>query len=248
MKYKFLTKGLIATVAGACIAATPTLQASVTFGGTATNSASGQLLSATATFDIISGTNLQVTLSNLGAPVTQPSDVLECLFFNLDGAGTLAPVSAVLGTGSSVLNGPVPSGQTLGDQWEYLGGLSGTPNGANRGISGAGLGIFGSGNFGSNSQNCDGVPFGIANGIASNANGGVKDVTLEDNSMVFTLRGLPAGFSLSKINTVGFQYGTMLAPAEPLVIAHIMVVPEPTGLALLAVGLGAFIVLRRHDR
>jgi hypothetical protein len=220
-------------------------EASVVYTGTGTNLASGQVLSASVEFDILTGNKLRITLSNLGAPVRQPSDVLTCLFFDLSGAAALTPDSAVLGFGSTLINGPLPAGQTLGDQWEYLGGLSKTPGGATRGISAAGFGLFNHGDFGSNPQNLGGITYGVINGSPAGGNGQVPTTPLENHSMVFTLRGLPTAFNLANINHVGFQYGTALAPSEPFLVPH-LVVPEPSALALLALGAAAFVMRRRH--
>jgi len=246
MKYNILTKRFVAIAAGALMIAASTLRASVIFSCTGTNSSSGQMVSATAIFNVVSnGADLQITLTNGGAPVLQPSDILACLFFDVNGVGTLTPVSAVLGAGSALVNGPIPHGQSLGDGWEYKGGLSGIANGATRGISATGLNpVFDAGNFGSNPQNLGGYDFGLINGSVAGGNGHIPDTAFENNSVVFTLSGLPVGFSLgaSSISHVGFQYGT--TTSEPLMTAT--AVPEPSGLALLVFGLGACIVLRRH--
>jgi hypothetical protein len=207
--------------------------AAASFGGSAVNPATGQTLSATADFDILSGNQLKVTLSNVGDAVLAPSDILTAVFFDLNGVGTLTPVSAVLNTGSILLNGPAPAGTTLGDYWAYQAGLSGVPNGATRGIAGVGFGLFGQGNFGANSQNVDGFDYGIIHGDGSTGNDHIPTTPLENNSVVFTLSGLPANFTFSDIGNVGFQYGTTLSPSEPFIPAE--PVPEPSG--LLAVGL-----------
>ncbi len=222
-------------------------RASVTFTGNGVNSATGQPLAATAVFDIVnSGTQLQLTLSNLGGTVHDKSDILTAVFFDLNGVGTLTPFSAELGTGSVLLNGPLTVGSTLGDNWEYLAGLSGIPGGPTRGIAAAGLGVFGHGNFGSHSQNVNGAPYGIINGTGADGNDHIPGMQLENNSMVFTLSGLSAGFNLSAVSNVEFQYGTTLAPSEPLVVA--MVVPEPSALALLALGSAAVCLFRRPQK
>jgi hypothetical protein len=214
-------------------------RASVTFTGSGTNVATGQLLAATATFDSISGgTQLQLTLSNLGGAVHDKSDILTGVFFDLNGVGTMTPVSALLNSGSVLLNGPLSSGDSLGDNWEYLANLSGVPGNPTRGIAAAGLGIFSKGNFGSRGQNLQGADYGLINGTGASGNDHIPGMQLENNSMVFTLGGLPAGFSLSAVSDVEFQYGTTLAPSEPMLVAR--VVPEPSALALLALGGVAF--------
>jgi hypothetical protein len=113
--------------------------------------------------------------------------------------------------------------------------LSGIPGGPTRGISAAGLGVFGKGNFGSEGQNLQGADYGIINGTGASGNDHIPVTQFVNNSMVFVLGGLPAGFTLGTLNDVEFQYGTTLAPSEPMLVA-MMQVPEPSTLALLALG------------
>ncbi len=218
-------------------------QGSVAYSGTMTNRADGQVLSGTATFDVLPGNELQITLSSLGSPVINPSDVLAAVFFDLKGVGTLTPLSAALAPGGTLVNGPVPVGQTLGDQWQYREGLSRrAPNHASRGMSSVGLSIFSWGNFGSNGQNLGGFDYGLSNGSPADGNGRMPTMPLVNNSIVFTLGGLPASFSLGDISNVGLQYGTKLS--EPFLITRI--VPEPGALALL--GFLALLLTRRIRR
>ena len=72
----------------------------------------------------------------------------------------------------------------------------------------------------------------------ASGNDHIPSTQFVDNSMVFVLGGLPSGFSLSALNDVAFQYGTTLAPSEPMLVA--LQVPEPSVLGLLALGLIAF--------
>jgi hypothetical protein len=219
--------------------------ASAVFASSGTNPATGDYLSASASFDLVKGTQLQITLSNLGGPAYHPSDVLTAVFFDLDGTTTLTPVSAVLNTGSVLLNGPLSPNQSLGDNWEYLSNLSGIPGQPLQGIAAAGLGIFGHGNFGSHSQNLRGADFGLVNGPTEDSSGQLSNLQLENNSVVFTLDGLPADFNLGAITQVEFQYGTALSPSEPMLFAHLVPVPEPSALVLLALGSTAFLLRRR---
>jgi hypothetical protein len=204
--------------------------------------------SASLDFSIVNG-NLQVTLTNtsmVGARV--PTDILTGVFFDLgDYAGALNPVSALLG-GSQVVGGP-DGGGNVGGEWAYAGNIGGaTPGGQYYGIGSAGLDIFGEANFkGSNLDGptaVNGLSYGIlpAGGISANANKKVYEKTaLIQNSVVFTLAGLPSGFSLTNYTyrptNVYFQYGTSLVS-----------VPEPATLLLLVPGVTAVLVGRRRLR
>ena len=112
--------------AGISVAGALSAGASVVFTASGTNSSTGQYLSASAEFKVVHhGSQLQITLSNLGAPALDESDVLTAVFFDLEGVGKLRPVSAVLNTGSMVLDAPPSWARNLGKNWEYFGGLSG---------------------------------------------------------------------------------------------------------------------------
>jgi hypothetical protein len=187
-----------------------------------TFSASQGSLAASVTFDT-SGTDLLVTLTNTSnADVTMQNQILTAVFFDVAGPVlTLDPStgSAVLGGGSTVLFGSTDPGNVVGGEWEYLSGLSGSaPYGANYGISSAGFGIFGSPNFpGTNLQGpsaINGVQYGItsAGDDPSTGQPAVSGANaLIQNSVVFTIPGLPFGFDPSlMISNVNFQYGTSL--------------------------------------
>jgi hypothetical protein len=212
----------------------------ITFSGSGTNTITGQAISASATFDIV-GALLQVTLTNMGADVMAPSDVLTALFFNIAGNPKLTPYSATLASGSSVLFAPSGgAGPNVGGEWAYTNTASSAPGGAKEGISSSGLGITYTGKFpGSNLQgpvSVDGVQYGITSG-ADNATTGNAAVigsnALIQSSVVFLLKNLPGNFSLDQISNVQFQYGTALTepslPGNP--------VPEPATMLLLGSGL-----------
>lgn len=104
-------------------------------------------LSATVTFSTL-GTSLIVTLTNDSTfDALGPTDILTAVFFTVAGDPTLTPVAALLNVGSVVVFGP-SGGGNVGGEWAYADGLSGAPGAADEGISSAGLGFFGAGNFG----------------------------------------------------------------------------------------------------
>ena len=204
-------------------------------------SGSSGSLAASADFSV-SGTNLIVTLTNTSAAdVTMPSEVLTAIFFDIVGAGPLSPVSALLGTGSTVLYDPdgQPAGDNVGGEWAYAAGLVGAPAGATEGISSSGFGLFGDYNFNgpdlSPPAALNGVNYGLlsAGDDPTTGNGGLTNSGgLIKNQVIFTLSGLPTGFVLSEasIQNFSFQYGTKLT--EPNIR-----VPVPATLTLLGLGL-----------
>ena len=213
-------------------------------------SASQGSLAASVSFDT-SGTDLIITLTNTSTEdVTVQNQILTAVFFDVAGPQlTLNPAagSAVLNGGSSVLFGSTDPGNVVGGEWQYLSGISGSaPFGANYGISSAGFGIFGSPNFpGSNLQGPAGIN-GLQYGITSagdDPSTGQLAVTgtnaLIQNSVVFTLPGLPLGFDPSAlISNVTFQYGTSLLDTN-------IQTPAPGALSLMAISIFG---LRRRSR
>lgn len=221
--------------AGLCTSASA---ASVIFTGSLLSSN----LSASATFTTLGGGNLQVALANTytGDTVDQ-MHVLTGVFFS--GADNLGTVSATAGPGSVEWSGGTSStpesSSVLGQQWEYLSGLSGAPGGATAGISSSGLGLFGHGNFATNGAALDGSAYGILSvGYAGSDLDGLQNRNYIQPAMVFVLSGFTG--SLADISNVSFQYGTVLT--EPNVTAT--VVPEPAPTALLAASIGLWAVLR----
>jgi hypothetical protein len=200
------------------------------------------LLSATATFELAPPSGLAITLTNTSPmDVTAPSQLLTALFFNLPGNPVLTPQSALLSPGSTVLFGSAEAGGGVGGEWAYAAGLVGAPRGAWQGVSSVGLGLFGPHDLfpginlaGPESPNGDQYGITSAGDDPASGNWAVtgKDPLIR-NSVVLTLTGLPAGFELSGLSNVSFQYGSALT--DPNIPAH---APEPGSLALVLLGLG----------
>jgi hypothetical protein len=208
-------------------------------------------LSAIVTFAKI-GNNLQVTLQNTattGAAV--PTDCLTAVYFYLPGV-TLTPISALLGSGSTVLHPESGTGLDatggVGGEFAYKSGISGVPTGASMGIPSSCMDIFGpSDRFpGANlsgPDSPDGEQYAIVNGIASNANKKVRESPLIDDKVIFTLSGLPSDYNLAErldLSDVMFNYGTSFDPEggqHP--------VPVPGAIVLGGIGLSLVGLWRR---
>jgi hypothetical protein len=247
---------ILAALSVACATAffaPATARASVLFVG------SSGSLSASVLFSQ-SGSTLTVTLTNTSATgVSVPGDVLTAVFFSAAGDPTLTRTSAVLNAGSSVIvsSGPNPGtdpGGVVGGEWAYQHSISnGSLPGVNQGISSSGFSIFGPPDRfpGTNLQgptSPDGVQYGIVGtGGITNPNGGIQKQGLIQNSVVFTLSGLPAGFNVNTdIGNVSFQYGTSLD--ETRIPGHPQNAPEPATILLMGLsmgGLAAFHALKR---
>jgi hypothetical protein len=203
-------------------------------------------LAASATFEN-SGSNLIVTLTNTSTfDVLVPADVLTCLFFDVDGAAlNLTPVSAVLGSGATVLFGGSDPGGVVGGEWEWEESFTNpAPRGSDYGIGSSGLGLFGAGEMfpGTNLQgpaDVDGLQYGMVSAGDDPATGNTPVTgtnALIKNEVVFTLSGLPGGFDVHSITNVNWQYGTALT--EPNI-------PEPSSVMLFS-AIGFSLVRRRR--
>ena len=215
-------------------------------------------LAASVAFDILPGSQLQVTLSNTSSfDVLQPADVLTGVFFS--GVGNLTSLSALLTANSTVFYDAdgQPAGGVVGGEWGFGSGLVGAPGGATAALMSTG-GFVGLGQptFPGPDLQSPTALGGLAYGLLSagddtaTGNGGVTGSGgLIKNAVTFTLGGLPAGFSLSDISSVSFQYGTSLTEpnipggtcpngAVPFPLCNNQVdTPEPVSLTLLGMGL-----------
>ena len=234
---------------------------------TFSNTANG--LSASATFTI-SGDTLTILLTNTdtavgGGAAQNSANVLSGLFFNL--GATLAPVSALLPGGSSIIqtgNCDVNNcvGKTdVGGEWSYASGGASWLAGTNQGISSSGYlnNNTSSGNFGTAATNyqhpdaLNGIEFGIVpdGWVAGSGNPGLDSNALIEGSVQFVLTGV-AGLTEQDIKNVYFTYGTsaregtLVGTTSGVQSSNGSSVPEPALLSL--IGLGAVAVARRLKR
>jgi len=217
---------------------------SLTFTGTGPGNKAGQTLNASVTFTV-SNLDLIVTLSNTATfDADDAPDILTSVFFSIADDPKLIPVSADLGTGSSLLGRKVPVGfdGDVGGEWAYRNDLLKAPDGADEGISSSSLKWFGKkylfpGEAIKGVGPQSGIHFGITtlNDLPTNNRGNIKNQNLIQDTVVFTFAGLPEDFDLSEITNVNFHYGTALKPPDleaqiPTTISE----PSTIGLVTLA--------------
>ena len=242
----FRTLAAFAVFALLTVVSSGNATAQVTFSGT--NNAGS--LSASATFSLLGGGDLQVTLVNtFSLDTPDQSHVLTGVFFA--GANGLGEVSATAGAGSVEWAGHTSSAPessaVLGTEWAYGSGASFINDpGATAGIFSSGYYTPGMGNFASPGDMLDGSAYGIVSaGYAGSDGDGLSTRQYIGNTMVFVLSGF--GGNLSDISHVSFQYGT--SSGEPSLAGNLVPTPEPKTALILVAFLGVLggrrLLLRR---
>jgi len=210
-----------------------------------------------------SGSNLIVTLTNTStSDVTDPTFILTGVLFNITGNPVLSAAAAtgnaVIAAGSSgYIDTAAQPSTDIGSEWAYKSGLNFQGQAMGLGASGfSPANLFGSGNIlggpavvpeGTAGTAPDGLGFGItsAGDNLSTSNGGISGRFIVKNSVVFTLKGLPAGFDpATSVTSARFLYGT--ASDDPQVPGTVTppgppAVPEPSTIA--GAGLAALVGL-----
>jgi hypothetical protein len=204
------------------------------------------MLNASVTFTV-SDLQLVITLSNTATyDADDSADVLTGIFFTLAGDLSLTPTSALLGSDTAIKDRPGESGpgMNVGNQWAYRNDLTGMASGANEGIAIANLKEFGNRHrfSGPKLGSSGGVKYGVTTDFDSlgNDKSSIKNQQLIENSVVFTMGGLPTNFTLADISNFSFQYGANLNDgnlAGTISGSGSPVIPEPNTIALVAVGL-----------
>jgi hypothetical protein len=229
----------------------------VTYTASAAGNNSNEKLDASATI-VVSNSDLVITLANTStSDPNDPSDILTGIFLGIAGDPKLTPVSADLGTGSSITDQRLPLGfnGNVGGEWSYRNDLLRAPMGDDEGISSTQLKWFRPRDLFTRTRipgakSLSGVQFGLTtlNDLPGNDDGALRRRALIDNSVVFTFSGLPTDFTLSDIANVEFQYGSKVTPASELLgeTLGVVSVPEPSAISLVIAGLlGAVALVRR---
>ena len=245
------TTGLVALVV---FVAAGTAHGSWSFTASGPGAKPGVTLQASATF-AVSNLYLIVTLSNEGTYDSKiPADILTTVLFKINGGNPLlTPVSAELGSGSSVIASPLPMGfdGNVGGEWAYRNTFTNAPEEA---ISSTKLKWFGVKDLfpGPNLQGSKppgNVNFGLTtiNDNYLNDSGGLKKQGLIVDTVVFTFK-LPNAFTVTDISAVTFQYGTNLKQPDLFkdTADNISEIPEPSTISLVAAGLLGVLTLARR--
>jgi hypothetical protein len=245
---------------------------SITFNASGVNPESGDL-AASATFEI-SGSQLIITLTNTGPTAYKQSDLLAGVFFDLADVNELERVSATLVGDYAVVYGDgvtpfeAPEGYEnllpdVGTEWAAVVNqtdddpllLDGTSfRGAQYGISVNGYGPFGPDNRFETTlpayvldhpSSPDGSNFGMASSIGPEGINGILDTPIVVGGSVQFVFNVTGALSTADISNVNFQYGTD-ADKNPNIQNG--VVPEPSTMSLLGLGIAGFMAMAKMRR
>lgn len=208
--------------------------------------------SASVTFSASGGT-LTVDLSNTSlSDALVPTDILTGVFFEIAGNPSLGQISAKVLAPNEVYDGGTntiitPGDRIVGGEWAYKNSIVVVPPN-NEGISSAGLTIFGPGDLfpGPDLEpptSPDGIQYGIttAGDNLLTGNSGITGTGLIKSAVEFKLSGF-VGEPDAIIAGAFFQYGTALD--EPGFQGGD--IPEPSSVALLAIGMATIVACRRR--
>jgi hypothetical protein len=203
----------------------------------------------------LDGANLKVTLTNVSSAVTGNGAELTAVYWNSDAnSGTFTSVA--LNAGSSVLFGGASytSGSHLngdatngGAGWYAYGNSVGLDSGQQYALSAAGLNLGYTSPFLSLLGEVSTDPTAPVNAYSPNSPNGpagglvgsggaaanLSKFAVVDNSLVFTISGVGAGFDLESIGDVQFQYTTTRANAVPIPAAAWMGLSGLAGMGLI---------------